>query len=74
MSIVSRSVVLATLMTAAAAVVAPAADAEHEIVPTCTDGAWADYNSCLVGAGSEFGRRMCDLRFVLDLTLCAYLE
>ncbi|HEX6309425.1 MAG TPA: hypothetical protein VFZ69_14610 [Longimicrobiales bacterium] len=74
MSSVSRSVVFATFLTTAAAVVAPAVDAEQEIVPSCTDGAWADYNSCLVGAGSEFGRRLCDLRFVLDLTVCAYLE
>jgi hypothetical protein len=37
----------------------------------CMDNAWAHYNSCLMSTESEFVKRMCDLRFVLDVAFCA---
>lgn len=38
---------------------------------TCMDGTWADYNECLVEAGSEFRRKFCDLEFLVDTYVCA---
>lgn len=36
----------------------------------CMDDAWSEYNACLVGSGSEFGRRICDIAFIYDTLEC----
>ncbi|CAN5645349.1 hypothetical protein BH23GEM9_BH23GEM9_07200 [soil metagenome] len=36
----------------------------------CMDGAWADYNSCLMEADGWLHRKVCDLAFELDVVYC----
>ncbi|HEX2166490.1 MAG TPA: hypothetical protein VHG09_04555 [Longimicrobiales bacterium] len=64
-----KVVVLAMALVLGGAVVRP--QPVEGAVSTCIDTTWADYNDCLVEAGSEFGRKMCDLEFLADYYLCA---
>jgi hypothetical protein len=48
----------------------PAPAAEASDLRVCTDKAWAEYNTCLVQASSEWQRTGCDVGFSADYTLC----
>lgn len=49
----------------------PAAAAETETgLEECMESEWADYNSCLMRAGSSWGRKMCDIYFSAGAALC----
>ena len=37
----------------------------------CQNKAWADYNSCLMNAGHEWEKKICDLAFQADVAWCA---
>jgi hypothetical protein len=47
---------------------APAAEASN--LKACTNGAWSEYNSCLVDTYSEWERTECDISFSADYALC----
>lgn len=47
---------------------APAAEASN--LKACTNGAWAEYNSCLVDSYSGWERTECDITFSSDYALC----
>ena len=50
---------------------APAEAAVAKTLEECVDGEWADYNSCLMNAGTSWGRKMCDIYFQAGVALCA---
>lgn len=68
---VSGSMLMATLLFAATAVVPPRANAAEEDLRKCVDGAWADYNECLVGSSTSWGKKLCDIYFQAEVVLCS---
>lgn len=40
----------------------------------CVDGAFADYNSCLMESTSWFNRKLCDLSWEAEMALCSALK
>lgn len=37
----------------------------------CQDGAWADYNKCLMSTNVKWEKSLCDLAFQADVAWCA---
>lgn len=46
------------------------ARAEVATLKECMDATWADYNTCLMEAGTKWGRKLCDIYFSADAALC----
>jgi hypothetical protein len=37
----------------------------------CVDGAWGEYNGCLMESSGWFDRKVCDIAFQLDVVVCS---
>lgn len=55
---------------AALLLVAPRDLSGAESWKECVDGAFADYNSCLMESSSWFNRSLCDLNWELETAVC----
>lgn len=70
-SISRRRLVMFGVLSVAAGAVAFPRSAEAARATACMDGAWAEYNECLVESRWEAMKKLCDLQFYADAYACA---
>jgi hypothetical protein len=65
-----RRLVMFGVLSVAAGAAAFPRSADAAKATGCMDGAWAEYNDCLVGARWEAMKKLCDLYFYADAYAC----